>query len=121
ERRCQSCDAVVEWLRAAGLVVRKRASCRKAMLQRYRRTGGESLCDQYTCRASFSSASVLDLSKLRRRRSLISAQGSRNENPGYANKKCIQRFNVLVPRGLASSHPGLKLANAFGVICSNSN
>jgi hypothetical protein len=38
---------------------------------------------------------------------------------GFANRGTLSGFNVyfgLLPRVLASSNPGLKLANAFGVI-----
>jgi hypothetical protein len=60
----------------------------------------------------------------------MSAQGSRNENPGDHHIKAFeprkgsaigepfQGYKILVvrlPRVVASSNPGLKLANAFGV------
>jgi len=67
--------------------------------------------------------------ELRRRRSLISAQGSRNENPGddhtnvltlkgFANRWTLSGLNPFYlshTQGSRSSNPGLRLANAFGV------
>jgi hypothetical protein len=67
--------------------------------------------------------------KIRRRRSLIVDQGC--FNPGFrdktdptlkafanadlANAFSVEFFSLVSPRVVASSNPGLKLANAFGV------
>ena len=78
------------------------------------------------------------MSKLRRRRSLISAQGlERSDNPGYESPKCDETLkgfggwrtlsgfkkNLLrSPRVLRyASNLGLKLANAVGVKRSSHN
>ena len=71
------------------------------------------------------------MSKLRRRRWLIAAQGSSvRENPGYLNQKLrptlkglfscrtLSGFKItcdLIPRLSLRSNLGLRLANAFGV------
>ena len=68
---------------------------------------------------------------LRRRRSLILAQGSSLREPwvtdfkyaltlkglgGWRTLSGLNAFKFITPRVLASSNPGLELANAFGVI-----
>ena len=52
-RMASGCECPVAARVMSVRYVRKRTNRRKAWLRPYRRTSGGSLCDQYTCRASF--------------------------------------------------------------------